>query len=128
MRETPTALALYLIVYGLGSLYYSINMLARGLADSAPMETQRIMELVSMAGLGISGSLAIGVGLLLGRLLRRGSVLPKAVTYTSLVFSLLTFFMPGLALSCYMAYQLQQLPSSVPPETVEENSAPEESA
>lgn len=114
VRETPTSLAIFLVLFGLGSLYYSVNMLAMGLADSAPMVSSRILQLLCLAGLGLSGSVSIGTGLMFGRLHARGSLLPKAITYTGLVCSLLTMFMPGLALSCYLAYQLQQLPAPAP--------------
>lgn len=102
--------ALLLVVYGLGSLYYAINMLAHGLSLGAPMETQRMLELLALAGLGISGSVCIGAGLMFGRLQARGSKLPLAAAIAGLVFSLLTFFFPGLGLSCYLVYLLWQTP------------------
>lgn len=103
--------AILLVVYGLGSLYYSINMLAHGLSLGAPMETQRTLELLALAGLGLSGSVSIGAGLMLGRLQGRNSKLPLANAIAGLVFSLLTFFFPGLCLSCYLVYLLWQTPA-----------------
>ena len=110
LRETPTSIAIFLVLNGLGALFFSANMLARGFADgSTPVDTQRFLELAVLAALGLVGSVSIGVGLMLQRLVKRRSILPKVTAYASLVTSLLTFFLPGLALSCYLVYQVQQL-------------------
>ena len=114
LRETPTTIAVFLVLNGLGALYFSSTMLARGLANgSTPLDSQRLLELAVLGALGLVGSVSIGVGLMLQKLMKRGSLLPKVVTYGSLVTSLLTFFLPGLALSCYLVYQVQQLASQI---------------
>ncbi len=114
LRETPTTIAVFLVLNGLGALYFSSTMLARGLANgSTPLDSQRLLELAVLGALGLLGSVSIGVGLMLQKLMKRGSLLPKVVTYGSLVTSLLTFFLPGLALSCYLVYQVQQLASQI---------------
>lgn len=107
--------AILLIVYGLGSLYYATNMLAHALSLGAPLETQRTLELLALAGLGISGSVSIGAGLMFGRLQARNSRLPLASAISGLVFSLLTFFFPGLCLSCYLVYLLRQTSAEASP-------------
>lgn len=107
MKDSPASIALLLVVLGVGCFYYSVNMVALGLGRGA-IEGQVMLEFLALSGLGLSGSVAIGAGLLFGRLRARGSLVPMVASCAALVCSLLTMFFPGLCLSCYLVYLLRE--------------------